>query len=59
MIRPEGIEEAMLCAAKKLAEDVPPYKTRELPEGYRVTTNIAYSDMNPTGDPAAIIASVQ
>lgn len=59
MIRPEGIAEAMLCAAKKLAEDVPPYKTRELPEGYRVTTNVPYSNVKPTGDPAAIIASVQ
>ncbi len=59
IIRPKGIEEAMLCEAKKLAEDLPPYKTRELPEGYRVTTNVPYSDIKPTGDPAAIIASVQ
>ena len=59
MIRPEGVEDAMLCEAKKLAKDLPPYKTRELPDGYRVETGIPYSDVKPTGDPAAIIASAK
>lgn len=59
LLRPEGVEEAMLCEAKKLAKGLPPYKTRELPEGYRVATDIPYSDVKPTGNPAAIIASAR
>lgn len=59
MIRPEGVEEAMLCAAKKLAKGLPPFKLRELPAGYQAASELSFSDTEPTGDPAEIIASFQ
>lgn len=58
ILRPEGIEEAMLCEAKKLAKDLPPYQPRKIPDELLFRGELP-SPTPRRSDPQAIIAAAR
>lgn len=58
MIRPEGVEEAMLCAAEELAKGLPPYQPRTIPDELLFRGELP-SPTPRRGDPEAVIAAAR
>lgn len=58
ILRPAGVEEAMLCAAEELAKGLPPYQPRQIPDALLFQGELP-SPTPRRRDPEAVIAAAR